>query len=659
MTAGTMAGASANKRRWKLPSFEMTSFMLVFLGVPLAVYIIFVISPFVQAFYYSMTDWSGFTPEMKFIGLDNYLRLLQDGVFLKALGNNLLLVFILPPLTITLSLGLASLVTVGGSGRGEVRGLANSNIYRIVSFFPYVVPAIVIGILWAQIFDPSNGLLNGILTSLGFEQFESYPWLGDQRTALGASMFVMVWSMVGFYMMLFIAAIKGIPADLFEAARLDGAGRFRTIITITIPLIRDHIRTAYIYLGILALDGFVYMQALNPNGGPANSTLVIPQNLLDTAFKKAKFGYASSMGVVLAIVTLTFAAIIFLVTFLLSRKMTQGSNKKTIKPGEAASSSRLQPITKTARPAVSKTPVQKPDRVPSASSRLPESKTVPHSENWKPLSDTIVTILSHATLILWMIIILVPLLWVLVSSFKTTKEIFASPFSLPAVWNFDNYVSAWTTAGIGTYFFNTVIVVASALAIVMILGAMCAYVLARFNFRGSKVLYYLMLAGLAFPVFLAIVPLFFVLKGFGILNTLHGLIITYVAFALPFTVFFLYGFFRSLPNEIAEAAAMDGAGPWRTFFQIMLPMAGPGMASIAIFNFLGLWNQFLLPVALNTRRDNYVLSQGMANFASQAGYAVDFGALFAAVVITVLPVLTVYIIFQRQLQGSVSPNLLK
>jgi N-acetylglucosamine transport system permease protein len=163
-----------------------------------------------------------------------------------------------------------------------------------------------------------------------------------------------------------------------------------------------------------------------------------------------------------------------------------------------------------------------------------------------------------------------------------------------------------------------------------------------------------MLAGLTFPIFLAIVPLFFILKNAGLLNTLPGLIMVYVAFALPFTVFFLYAFFKALPDDVYEAALMDGAGDWRAFFQIMLPMARPGMATVAIFNFLGLWNQFLLPVALNTDLSRYVLTQGMASFASQAGYAVDFGALFAAVVITVVPVLIVYLIFQRRLEGSVS-----
>ena len=121
-----------------------------------------------------------------------------------------------------------------------------------------------------------------------------------------------------------------------------------------------------------------------------------------------------------------------------------------------------------------------------------------------------VTAVSHLVLSVWTVLIIVPLLWTLMSSFKTSKEIFASPFTLPATWSFDNYVSAWTTAGIGRYFANTVIVVGFALVIVMVLGAMCAYVLARFTFIGSRLIYYLMLAGLTFPVFLAIVPLFFV-----------------------------------------------------------------------------------------------------------------------------------------------------
>jgi N-acetylglucosamine transport system permease protein len=288
----------------------------------------------------------------------------------------------------------------------------------------------------------------------------------------------------------------------------------------------------------------------------------------------------------------------------------------------------------------------------SAVATVPERKKL-------SLGERSVAVSSHVVLSIWAIIVILPLLWTLMTSFKTTTEIFASPFSLPAKLALVNYSDAWTTAGIGRFFFNTIFVVGSALILVMLLGAMCAYILARFDFPGNRIVYYMMLGGLMIPIFLAIVPLFFVLKNFGLLNTLPGLIVTYVAFALPFTVFFLYAFFRSLPYEISEAAAIDGANEWRTFFQIMLPMARPGLATVAIMNFLGLWNQFLLPVALNTNQQNYVLSQGLASFASSAGYDVNFGALFAAVVITVAPVLVVYVIFQRQLQGSVSQGTMK
>ena len=220
----------------------------------------------------------------------------------------------MPLVTVVLSFVLATMVTVGGTSHGQARGIRNSNFYRVISFFPYTIPAIIIGILWSQMFDPSAGLLNGILGRV--RPVRQLPLARGTRTAMPASMFVIIWGFVGFYMVLFVAAIKGIPSDYYDAIRLDGAGRIRTAVSITIPLIRDNIQTAYIYLGILALDAFVYMQALNPGGGPDNTTLVMPQRLLNTAFSKGQFGLASAMGVVLALATLAFAAIIFAVNWL-------------------------------------------------------------------------------------------------------------------------------------------------------------------------------------------------------------------------------------------------------------------------------------------------------------------------------------------------------
>ncbi len=310
-------------RRRRMPRWDRLSFMAVFLGLPLAIFVVFVIYPFAQALYFAMTDWNGFSPTYNFIGLDNFTKLFHDDIFMKSLVNNVQLAIVVPLVTIVLALAIATVVTVGGPSKGSIRGIRSSGFYRVVSFFPYTVPAIVIGLIWAQVFDPSAGLLNACLTKIGLSQFENFAWLGDPSTAMPASMFVIIWSFVGFYTVLFVAAIKGVPAEIYEAARMDGAGRFRTSISITLPLIRDNVQTAYIYLGITALDAFVYMQALNPNGGPDNTTLTMSQELFTTAFRQGQFGYATAMGVVLAIVTLLFAAIIFAVN-----RLTGGGERR-------------------------------------------------------------------------------------------------------------------------------------------------------------------------------------------------------------------------------------------------------------------------------------------------------------------------------------------
>jgi N-acetylglucosamine transport system permease protein len=267
--------------------------------------------------------------------------------------------------------------------------------------------------------------------------------------------------------------------------------------------------------------------------------------------------------------------------------------------------------------------------------------------------------ISQFFLVIWTILVVFPFLWMIMTSFKTDQEIFFSPWALPAVPQFDNFVRAWTTASIGRYFINSVIVVAGSLVLTLLFSSMAAYVLARYDFPGNRLIYYGFMIGLMFPIFLALVPLFFVVRDLGMLSSYQGLILVYTAYSLPFSIFFLTSFFRTLPNEVAEAAIVDGASHFTTFFRVMLPMAQQGIISIGIFNFLGQWNQFILPLVLSPDRERYVLSQGLAFLAIQQGYQNDWSALFAGLTITTLPVLAVYVVFQRQLEAGLTAGALK
>ncbi|MFJ3659102.1 carbohydrate ABC transporter permease [Streptomyces sp. NPDC090119] len=304
-------------------------------------------------------------------------------------------------------------------------------------------------------------------------------------------------------------------------------------------------------------------------------------------------------------------------------------------------------MTTTDAPAPRPAPVVKTDAVP------------PRPGARRGSEGSVLNVFSHGVLVIWAIMVVLPLLWAVMTSFKDDSSIFGSPWSLPDKLHFGNFSRAWTQAHMSDYFLNTVLVVGGSLIGTLVLGSMAAYVLARFDFPGNRFIYYLFVGGMSFPIMLALVPLFYVVNNMGMLNTIHGLILVYIAYSLPFTVFFLTAFFRTLPTSVAEAAFVDGASHGRTFFQIMLPMAKPGLVSVGIFNFLGQWNQYMLPTVLNTDPDKKVLTQGLVQLAVSQGYKGDWSGLFAGLVMAMLPVLAAYVVFQRQVVAGLTAGALK
>lgn len=293
--------------------------------------------------------------------------------------------------------------------------------------------------------------------------------------------------------------------------------------------------------------------------------------------------------------------------------------------------------------------------VPSKAPRPPSSS--------RSLGNVVSKTIIYIILGFWAFMVIFPMLWSVMTSFKTDQEIFFSPWALPKTLVFDNFVRAWVKARMGAYLINTLVIIIPALFLTLLLSAMASYVLARFEFRGRTFITYLFLLGMIFPIFLALVPLYFVMTKLKLLDTYPGLILVYVAFSLSFTTFFLTNFFRTLPKELGEAALMDGANQFDIFSRVYLPLAKPGLITMGIFNFLGQWNQYILPNTLmitnNDTKTHYVLSQGLYYLQAQQFYQNDWSGLFAAVTIVMIPTLVIYLIFHDRIEKGMTAGALK
>lgn len=246
------------------------------------------------------------------------------------------------------------------------------------------------------------------------------------------------------------------------------------------------------------------------------------------------------------------------------------------------------------------------------------------------------------------------LYWLLASSFKTPVEIFTQPFQLPRQWfvagePFRNFIYAWNEAGLGSAFVNTVLLVGAGAIVTVAVAAPAAYALTRLGVRGSNAMTGFIAIGMGVPFQTVIIPLFVNMSKIGLANNLFGLFLIYVALSLPFTVFLLTGFFRSLPDEMEEAAAIDGASPARTFFSIMLPLAKGGLITGLILNMIGLWNETLLAIVFLQENANFTLSRALFTFYGAASYQSEYGGLIAGVAIVVLPMLVLYILLARRI----------
>jgi raffinose/stachyose/melibiose transport system permease protein len=264
---------------------------------------------------------------------------------------------------------------------------------------------------------------------------------------------------------------------------------------------------------------------------------------------------------------------------------------------------------------------------------------------------------AHAALLGACFLVLLPCYFLFLGSFKSVPEFFSAPFGLPHSWALTNYRNAWNKSGLGTAFLNSVLVTGGSVILSTSIAALASYAIARLRFRGAGALQLLFVSGLIIPAQLIIIAVFIEMRELGLLGTIWPLIILYSTFTLPLGVLFLVGFFRAIPPQLTEAAAIDGAGVWRQFVDVVLPLARAPIFTVAILNGVFIWNDFFLPLVFSTSSDIRTVPVAILDF--QGEYTTDFGLIFASVVMSVIPVLIVYVLMTRRFIAGVTAGSLK
>ena len=262
-----------------------------------------------------------------------------------------------------------------------------------------------------------------------------------------------------------------------------------------------------------------------------------------------------------------------------------------------------------------------------------------------------------AYIIFFVIMTFVPIIWLIISSFKTNLEFETQPFSLPAVWQFQNYAKALDMAGLPRLFLNSAIVSTCAMALNLVVSAMGAFAISREKFRFNETLLNVILAGVLVPIIALMVPYFKIVSGFGLYDTLLGLVITYAAMNIPVSLFLVHGFMGSIPVELEEAAVIDGCSFAQRFTKVVFPLTKPGLVTAGTLVFIYCWNEFTYAMLLTSSEASRTLQLGIRFFRSQ--FVIDYTSMLAAIVITMIPTIFVYIFLHDRIISGMTAGAVK
>lgn len=641
-------------RDWRMAALFLTPMAVLVGGL--------VLVPIARSVVTSTTERHG--QESVFVGLDNYLHLIGDDQFHTGVVNSFVFTAYAEIFKVVLGLAAALLLHHRRRGRAVLAGLL---------LVPWVVPTVVTAFSWRSLLDPIFGSVNNLLTATGIGPLlvdlhlvDSWPagWLSDPSLAMPSVIMVNVWKGVPFFTVCFLAGLKAIPADLYEAATIDGASAWQRFANVTLPGLRHVITVTVTLSSIWTFNNFDLVWLLT-QGGPGDVTA--PYVLV--AYSKAILQLQYGAG---AAVTLVMLPVIGGLVFFLVRLLRQDSGAKlprarrtALRVGTRARKALPWVITAVvtgllvwASPQIFWKAAVLLGVILLIAAAVGRVVSTLQSRGGRRASSAVSGLGSWVALAGLLFFVLGPLYWIGVTAFKSEGQVVMRTDDLwPTPWTTEQFTALFANQPFGRWYLNTLLVSAASTAVALVCAALAGYALARLRFRGAQGFTVTVLLTYVMPGALLFIPLYQMLIGVRLTDSLWSLVVTYPTFTLPFATWLLVGYFSSIPVELEEAALVDGCTRLQAFGRVVLPLAKPGLLAVALFTLTNAWNEFLFAFVFITKDEYKTLPVGMQSMI--AGDVVPQGQLAAASLLVSIPVVIMYALGQRFLTEGLTAGAVK
>ncbi|WP_230207886.1 ABC transporter permease subunit [Microlunatus sp. Gsoil 973] len=654
-SAQAVARGTPSRRRARLGGDWRLAWMLL---APTALLVgALILFPIIYSVVLSTTQRHG--ADTVFVGLANFASLVHDRLFHAGVVNSYVFTCYSEIFKVTAGLVAALLLHNLRRGRAIVAG---------VLLLPWVVPTIVTAFTWRFLLDPIFGSVNNLLTLSGIGPLlaqlhlvGSWPaaWLSDPGLAMPSVIMVNVWKGIPFFTVNFLAGLKAIDSGLYEAAMVDGASAFRRFIHVTLPGLRYVIIVTTLLSSIWTFNNFDLVWLMT-QGGPGDATAPYVLVAYIKAIQQLQFGPGAASTLVL--LPVVGVLVVLLVRMMRSgdraptqrRRLTDGQRRGLVIAALVAGVVLLVLASVSffwRALVILGVPALLVACVGGLISWLASRGRVRSSKIVQGLGSGVV-------LAVLMGFVLLPLYWILVTAFKSDLQITSRMSDLwPTPWSTEQFFGLLSDQPFATWYRNTLIVSLSSTALTLVCASLGGYALARLRFRGAHSFTSTILLTYVMPGALLFIPLYRLLSGVHLTDSLWSLFLTYPTFGLPFATWLLMGYFRSIPVDLEEAALTDGCSRMQAFVRVVLPLAKPGLLAVGLFTLTNAWNEFLFAFVLITKDELKTLPVGMQSMIF--GDVVPQGELAAASLLISIPVVLMYAFGQRFLTEGLTAGAVK